>query len=296
MCVLGAAFNPVVGVGQRRFKIVADLFVELVVLLGRDVFLGARPDGVALVGGFPLAGLDHATGLAAAFFVAWVDQFAVFPFFLFHQNGQADVVRVLGDDALDFPGAGVVQRVVAQVQDDAGATLGTVDGFDLKVARAAADPAHAFGRLHASPAGFDGDLVGHDKAGIKTDAKLANQLRVGLLVARELAHEVFGAALGDGAEVVDGLLRAHADAVVGDGQRLGVFVEGDLDFELRVAFVQATVVDGFKTQLVAGVRGIGDQFAQKNLFVGVKRVGDEVQQLRHFSLEGKGLFGHGMSR
>jgi hypothetical protein len=63
------------------------------------------------------------------------------------------------------------------------------DGFHLKVAGAAADPAHAFAFLHAGTARFDGDLVGDDKAGVKAHAKLADELGVGLLVAAELAHK-----------------------------------------------------------------------------------------------------------
>ena len=54
----------------------------------------------------------------------------------------------------------------------------------------------------------------------KAHAELADELGVRLLVAGEAAHELLGAALGDGAQMVDGLLLAHADAVVGDGQVL----------------------------------------------------------------------------
>ena len=73
------------------------------------------------------------------------------------------------------------------------------------------------------------------------------------MVAAELAHEIFGAALGNGAKVVYRLLLAQANAVVGDGERLGGFVKGDADFELGVAFEQFGRVDRFKAQLVAGV-------------------------------------------
>jgi hypothetical protein len=76
-------------------------------------------------------------------FSSRVDQFAFFPLFLLHQDGQADVVGVLVDDVLELPGVGVFERVVAQVQDHAGAARGAVDGLDLEVAGAAADPAHA---------------------------------------------------------------------------------------------------------------------------------------------------------
>ena len=103
-----------------------------------------------------------------------VDELAVFPLFLFHLNGQADVVRVFADQAFELPARGVIQTVLAQVQGDAGAALGALDGFDLKVAGTAAHPAHALAGLHACAARLDRDLVGHDKARIKAHAKLAN--------------------------------------------------------------------------------------------------------------------------
>jgi hypothetical protein len=94
-----------------------------------------------------------------------------------------------------------------------------------------------------------------------------------------------GAALGDGAQVVDGLLLRQADAVVGDGQRARVLVEAHAHFEVGRVFVQGAVVQRLEAQLVAGVGGVGDQLAQEDLLVGVQRVGDEVQQLGDFGLE-----------
>jgi len=87
------------------------------------------------------------------------------------------------------------------------------------------------------------------------------------LVAREAVHELFGAAFGDRTQVFYGLLCAHADAVVGDRERLGLGVEGHADFEVRGVFVQSRVVQRLEAQLVTGVGGVGDQLAQKNLFV-----------------------------
>ncbi|MNV60185.1 hypothetical protein D3C71_1526400 [compost metagenome] len=88
---------------------------------------------------------------------------------------------------------------------------------------------------------------------------------------------------------------AHADAVVGDGQRLGGLVEGHAHFEVGGVFKQRGVVQAFKTQLVAGVRRVGDQLAQEDLLVGIQRMGDQVQQLRYFGLERQGLFcAHGV--
>ncbi|MNV75313.1 hypothetical protein D3C71_1685920 [compost metagenome] len=139
------------------------------------------------------------------------------------------------------------------MQDDAGAALWAIDGLHLEVTRATADPAHAFVGLEARAARLHRDLVGHDETRVETHAELADELGVLLLVARELAHEVLGAALGNGAQVVDGLLRAHADTVVGDGERLRVLVEGDADVEVGGVFKQGGVVQTLKTQLIAGV-------------------------------------------
>jgi hypothetical protein len=85
---------------------------------------------------------------------------------------------------------------------------------------------------------------------------------------------------------------AHADAVVGDGQRLGGLVEAHAHFQVGRVFVQRGVVQRLEAQLVAGVRGVGDQLAQEDFLVGVQRVGDQVQQLGHFGLEGQGLLAH----
>ncbi|EKD98063.1 MAG: hypothetical protein ACD_23C00603G0002 [uncultured bacterium] len=204
------------------------------------------------------------------------------------------MVGVFADDLLELPGVEVFRSVVAQVQDDAGAALRAGDGFHLKVTAATADPAHALFGLEAGTARFDGDLVGHDEARIKAHAELADELGILLLIATELAHEVLGAALGDGAKVVDGLLRAHTDAVVGDGEGFGGGVKAHAHFQVGRVFVQGVVVQRLEAQLVAGVGGVGDQFAQEDFLVGIQRMGDKVQQLGHFGLERQGLFAHGV--
>ena len=217
--VFGAAFHAVVAPREGWFKVVADLFVKLVVLLRGHVFFGAGPNGIGFIDGFPFAGGDHFSGLVV---------FTFFPFFFEHLNGQRNMVGVFVDNVFHLPGVQVVAGVLTQVQYHAGASLCAGDGFHLKVAGAATGPAHAFFGFSARTAGFYRNGVGHDEARVKTHTKLANQLPlfagVGFLVATELAHEVAGAAFGNGAQVVNGLLAAHANAVVGDGERFGGFV------------------------------------------------------------------------
>ena len=69
------------------------------------------------------------------------------------------------------------------MQHDAGTALGALHVGDFKLAGAFAGPAHAFARRQASTPALDRDAVGDDEARIKTDAELANQLRVVFLVA-----------------------------------------------------------------------------------------------------------------
>ena len=223
--VLGAAFDAVVAPSQWGFKVVADVFVELGVLLRRDVFLGTRPQRIGLVDGFPLVDDDHLAGLVV---------FAFFPLFFAHTNGQRDVIRVFVDDGFELPVAEVFLSIVAQMQDDVRAAIRLGDGFNLELARARAAPAHTFFGLEARAARFHGDAVGHDVARIKAHAELADQgalvFGVGFLVAAQFAHELARAAFGDGAQVVNRLLLAHANAVVRNGECFGCFVKTHAHF------------------------------------------------------------------
>ena len=199
---------------------------------------------------------------------------------------------VLVDDLLELPAIEEFFGIVTQMQRNAGATLGALDLLDFKVTRATADPAHTFRCWQPCTARLHGDLVGHDKARVETHAELTNQLGIALLVAAELFHEGLGATLGNRAQVVDGFLLAHANAGVGNGDGLGVLVERHAHFQIGLVAIEAAVVQGFKAQLVAGVRSVGDQLTQKDLGVGVQRVGHQMQQLRHFGLERMGLLAH----
>ena len=291
LCVFSAAFHAVVAPGQRVFKIVADGFVKLGVLFVADVFFRSGPQRAGFVDGFPFVGHHHFARLVV---------FAFFPFFFAHQYGQRNMVGVFANDGFEFPVAQVFVGVIPHVQDDVRAAFFLRDGFHLKVAAAAAGPAHALLGGQTGAAGFDHDFVGDDEAGIKTDAELTDQralvFGVRLLVAGEFTHEVAGAAFGDGAQVVNRFLLAHAYAVVADGQGFGGLVKRDFDVQRWRVFIQGGRIQRFVAQFVAGVGGVGHQLAQKDFLVGIQRMGDQVQQLGDFGLEGMGMFAHGIKR
>ncbi len=142
-----------------------------------------------------------------------------------------------------------------------------------------------------SPAGKPGaagehrHAVGDDERRVEPDAELADQLRVPGLVARELAEELPRARPRDRAQVFDHLLSRHADPVVAHADRACLAVEPQADRELGVALVVLRPVDRLETQLVARVRGVGDQFAQEDLAVAVQRVDHQLQQLLDFGLK-----------
>ncbi|MCY1181760.1 hypothetical protein D9M73_222840 [compost metagenome] len=115
-------------------------------------------------------------------------------------------------------------------------------------------------------------------------------MRILLLVAGQVLQEVGGAGLGDGAEVGDHVLAAHADAVVFEGDGLGVLVEADADLQLGTAFQQLRLGQGFETQLVGGVRGVGNQFAEEDFLVRIEGMDHQMKQLLHFSLKTQSFF------
>jgi hypothetical protein len=93
--------------------------------------------------------------------------------------------------------------------------------------------------------------------------------------------------------VLDDFLPAHADAVVADGQRARLAVEGDADHEVGVVFIECGIGQALEAQLVGGVGGVGNEFAQENVLVGIQGMDHQLQQLFDFGLEAQGFFGGG---
>ena len=165
-------------------------------------------------------------------------------------------------------------------------------GLDREGALAVGGPAPCF--VAAGAAGDHVDLVGDHEGRVEADAELADQGRAFAgLAGFEPLHEGLGAGARDGAERLDHLVVAHADAVVLDGEALGVGVELDGDARLGVVAEQRRRGDGLVAQPFAGVGGVRDQFAQEHVLVGIDRVHHQVQQARNVGLEGA-AFGFGV--
>ena len=74
-------------------------------------------------------------------------------------------------------------------------------------------------------------FIGHDESRIEAHAKLTDQLRILLLIARELLEEVGGARFGDRAQMGDRFITGHTDTVIANRERLlvGVVIDPDLE-------------------------------------------------------------------
>ena len=138
-----------------------------------------------------------------------------------------------------------------------------------------------------SAARGDHDLVGDHESGIKTDAELADNGGgfLARVFGRKLVQEGLGAGAGDGAETAGQVFAGHADAVVREGQRLGVRIDRDLDRERSAVLDELRLGDRLVAQLLAGVGGVGDEFADEDLAVGIDRVHHQMQKARNVGFE-----------
>ncbi len=196
---------------------------------------------------------------------------------------------MLVDDALEFLGVGEFgDELVLQVHLDVGAAG---DGGGLVAGQfadgvgtlAVTGPLHG-GRALAVAPGEDAHAVGDHVHGVESHAEAADDA-VGVVAAGLLQRleKAGGAGVGDGADVLHELGLGHADAIVGDGEGLLVLVGLDADFQRRV--VAGVLVGGLDAQLVQRVRGVGDEFAQEDLVLGVQRVDEDFEELFDFGFE-----------
>ena len=88
--------------------------------------------------------------------------------------------------------------------------------------------------------------------------------------------------MGDGSEVFDDFLSGHPDPVIGDGESSCCLIGADADFPI---LSEIGIGKGFESCLIDGIGGIGDQFAEKDLFVRINRMDHHVQKLFDFCLK-----------
>ncbi len=254
---------------ERRLPVVADVPVELGVLLLRHVLLRPGPQRLARVDGLGVVAGAHADRPGDEVRPARHDA-------AHHARVRVVVQRVVRVDGLEMQRHRRALRQVGRVADRVGALPGRL-------------PPHA-GRGPGA-AGDQLDAVGDHERGVEADAELADQLG-GLLGRRagvpRLPHggeHLGGAGLRDRPDQLDDLVTAHPDAVVADGQGAGLGVGLDLDVQVGRVDVEILVLVGRQAQLVKRVRRVGDQLAQEDVLRRVDRMDHQLQQLPGLGLE-----------
>mmetsp|Transcript_30392 Transcript_30392/g.88880 ORF Transcript_30392/g.88880 Transcript_30392/m.88880 type:complete len:365 (+) Transcript_30392:853-1947(+) len=207
--------------------------------------------------------------------------------FLPHIDGEFNELRIPLEQLLNLAAFHVLQGVVLEMEDDARTrrfdrVVGSVVVGNGKLLSGGGLPLE-LRRSGLHGLGNDLDLVGDEVGGVEANTELANEVDVVDGPLAEGLDEVARAGLGDAAEVVDELVAGHADAAVLDGNGAGVGVGPDLDLGLDG---RGTVVgDGKKSPLITGIGGVGYQFAQEDVLVGIQTVDDEVHHPPDLGLE-----------
>ena len=232
---------------------VGEVRIEALVLLFGDLRRLPQPDR--------LLRIEHPVG--DGFGLVLID------FDLRHDDRILDEVGIFVDDSAQFPAFQILFGVLLEVEGDFGARFALLRGIQLVFALAAAAPAHC-GRIRAGLLRDDDHFARHHERRIESDAELTDQFGQFLFLRPLLLEKLqkrTGAALGDGADVLDDLVLRHADAVVADGEGLRFFIRRDADLPLLRHFRMG---QAFEARLVDGVGGVGHQFPQENVAVGVQ--------------------------
>ena len=252
-----------------------QVLVELGVLLVLDVLLRALPEGHHRVERLRLALFAR---LLVLFLLVLRDVK------LAEGDRVGDEVGILLHEIGDTPPVEILELVVAEVQRDRSPREVALAVGDRVAARHVGLPlARDFGAaLHR----LDRHLVGDHERRVEADAELANELgkRLPAFFLQHLA-ELLRAGRRDGTEVLLELGGVHADAVVGDHQRLRAFVGGDLDLPFRVVLDERLVGERKELRAVYRIRGVGDELAEEYLLLRVERIYHEIEHFGDLGLE-----------
>jgi hypothetical protein len=177
--------------------------------------------------------------------------------------------------------------VFFQVQDDGGSSANIFTGgvgFDGETSGGSGFPDELF---IVVVFGDDGDRVSNQVSGVESDTELTDHTDISASL--EGFHESFGSGLGNGTQVVDQVGLGHTDTGVSEDQLFLFFVWDDIYSHIFHVLEGVWVCQRLVSDFVQSIGGVGDQFSEKDFFVGVKGVNDQGHQLGDFGLEGESL-------
>ena len=130
---------------------------------------------------------------------------------------------------------------------------------------------------------LDCNTLGNHECGIEADTELPDDLVIFCQIV--LFLELERAAVGDRAQMLLHFRLGHADTVIGNGQGASILVHSQCDLEVGLVHAHAVVRQRLEIQLINGIAGVGDQFAEKDLLMGIDRMDHHVHQFFGFCLK-----------
>ena len=310
---LELTFNLELLDSEMLFPVVGEGLVEVDVLFLGDVFRLAHPERLVLILLFEFGVhffnflfllvllfvflfLNFDVVFLILFFRFLIVVFIIGDFLLFSLlnlkfNGESNELRVLLDKVLDSAFLKEFKVVVLHVEDD----LSTTGKF-LWVFVVVGDGESTTSRGFPSPLdvfivglGNNFDLLSDEISGVETDTELTNHRNISS--AGECLHECLGSRLSDSSEIVDEFLLGHTNTRVPNGECIVGFIRDDSDSEVRlnIELGLLSISDGDVTDLVEGIRSVGDDFSKEDFLVGVEGIDDKSHQLLDIGLEGEVL-------
>lgn len=183
------------------------------------------------------------------------------------------------DDLFDFLLTRKLDAVLPEAKDNLCAALKPVDIGDLIVTKTLADPDHTSSVVCLR---VDLYFICDDERTVKADAEHSDKVLCRLRAANRLS-KFLRAAPGDCAQVLNDLIAGHARSSVLENDDALLLVSGDFDIQL-VAWVCLSADLGVAV-LLQRIASIRQQLTDEHFFVGVDRLGDDVEQLRRLRLE-----------
>jgi len=129
-------------------------------------------------------------------------------------------------------------------------------------------------------AGDDGHRIGYHEGRIETDAELADEVfvrRVAVLGFLQFFQESFRTRFGNGPQILHQVFFIHAQAIIGNGQRMGIGIGCQMDFKSCIPFEDIAVGQRFVVELINCIGCIGYEFTEENFMIGIDRMNHQVQ-------------------
>ena len=188
-------------------------------------------------------------------------------------------VAVGGDQGADAGGLEILQLLLHQVQDHIGAGFAALGRLQPEAGGSVAGPAHRLAAL-AGGEGHQFHLAGDHETGVEAQAEVADD-RVALALV--LLQEILGTGEGHLVDVALHLIGVHADAVVRDGERLGLAVDADVD----QSFGALAAVAGHRRHpaLADGIHAVAHQLPQEHLVAAVDGLLDDREDVLGVDLD-----------